>query len=134
MFKSFDRFMFNMCAGTIFTAIQLIFGEVDRTLIVLLVCMGFDMLTGILVGAKNEKLSSKRCFSGLSKKLFILIYIIIANQLDILLSVNYIRVGVCYMYIVNDILSIIENGTSLGVPVPKVLKKALEILNEDKEV
>ena len=131
--KTFDRFMTCLTTGTLITALELIFGKCDRTLIVLLVCMFFDLITGVLCGVKEEKLSSNICFNGLKRKLFILIYVIIGNQLDLLLQVDYIRIAVCSMYIVNEIISIIENGTLLGVPVPKPIQKVLEIINDKKE-
>lgn len=133
MFKNFDRFMCVFLGGSFMTFVQLAFGGLDKTFIFLLICMALDMLTGMLVGASNHELSSKRCFTGLSKKLFILIYVLIAHQIDVVLDLNYVRLGVCYMYIVNDILSIIENGSALGVPVPAPIKKALEILNEKED-
>lgn len=133
MFKSIDRFFILLISGSFMTIFQLAFGELDRTLLVLFICMLIDLVTGMLIGAMNHKLSSKKCFAGICKKLFILFYVIIANQIDILLDIHYVRIGVCYMYIVNDILSIIENGSVLGVPVPAPIKKALEILNEEKE-
>ena len=131
--KTFDRFMTCLTTGTLITALELIFGKCDRTLIVLLICMFFDLITGVLCGVKEEKLSSNICFNGLKRKLFILIYVIIGNQLDLLLQVDYIRIAVCSMYIVNEIISIIENGTLLGVPVPKPIQKVLEIINDKKE-
>lgn len=131
--KTFDRFMTCLTTGTLITALELIFGKCDRTLIVLLICMFFDLITGILCGVKKENLSSNTCFNGLKRKLFILIYVIIGNQLDLLLNTNYIRIAVCSMYIVNEIISIIENGTILGVPVPKPIQKVLEIINDEKE-
>ena len=63
------------------------------------------------------------------KKLMIFVYVMIAHHLDVLLSVNYVRIGVCYMYAVGEVLSIIENGVTLGLPVPEPIKKALEMID-----
>lgn len=129
--KTFDRFMTCLTGSVFLTVVELIFGKVDRSLIVLLIVMFLDLLTGILSGASKGMLSSNKCFDGLKRKLFILIYVLIANQLDILLNVEYIRMSVCFMYIINETISIIENGTKLGVPIPEPIKKALKILNNE---
>ena len=59
----------------------------------------------------------------------VLIYVMLAHHLDILLGVDYVKVGVCYMYAIGEVLSIIENGVVLGLPVPTPIKKALEMIN-----
>ncbi|MCX0377964.1 phage holin family protein, partial [Clostridium perfringens] len=61
--------------------------------------------------------------------------LIVAVMLDRLLNTgNWIfRTLVCYFYIANEGISIIENASELGVPVPSKLKNALIQLKEDKE-
>lgn len=131
--KNFDRFMTCLAGGGILTMINFIFGEIDYSLTMLLIAMITDFATGLLCGANEHSISSRIAINGLFRKLMILIYVMLAHHLDVLLDVNYIRTAVCYMYIVSEIISIIENGAKLGVPIPEPIKKALELMNNHKE-
>lgn len=129
------RMVLCVGTGTIITIIENLFGTIDKSLCFLCLVMVLDFITGLMCGATNHELSSEVCTKGLFKKLFILVYVMVANHLDNLLDVNYIRSAVCYMYATGEVLSIIENGVTLGVPIPAPIKKALEVLNggEDDE-
>ena len=135
MTKGIDNFMVCMGSGYLLTVLNLVFGSIDYSLIFLCICMVTDFATGLMCGAYQHKLSSQVCIKGLMKKLMILIYVMIAHHIDVLLGVNYVRIGVCYMYATGEVLSIIENGVVLGLPIPTPIKKALEMLHggEDNE-
>lgn len=126
MFKSFDGFMTCLLSGAILTTL---FGELNKALIFLFVMMVLDLVTGIMCGAYTHTVSSSICIKGLMKKFMVLVYIIIAHFTDYLLDVDYVKTGVCYMYGVGEVISIIENGVILGVPIPKPILKALEIIH-----
>lgn len=132
MTKSFDKFMMCLTTGGILTVIELIFGRIDYSMIFLFIAMSTDFLTGVMVGFNERKLSSRVCTTGLFRKLMILIYVMLGHHLDMLLHLDYIRVGVCYMYATGEVLSIFENGIKLGVPIPEPIKKALDMLNDSK--
>lgn len=133
--KTIDKWIACFTAGGVLTMFTIIFGKMDYSIILLLIAMATDFITGIMCGIKSHELSSGKCFEGLCRKLMILIYVMLAHHLDVLLlSFNiiqhdFVRIGVCFMYIVNEIISIIENGTKLGVAVPKPIQNALEIIN-----
>ena len=105
MFKSFDGFMTCLLSGTLLTAL---FGELNKALIFLFVMMILDFATGLMCGAYTHTISSTICIKGLMKKFMILVYIIIAHFTDYLLNVDYVKTGVCYMYGVGEVISIIE--------------------------
>jgi toxin secretion/phage lysis holin len=102
----------------------------------LLIFMCVDYLTGFMLSAFFKKslktatggLSSKVGFLGLFKKCLILVFILISYRLDLLLGTNYIREGVCYAFIVNELISIIENCGLIGFGVPKIIVEAVDIL------
>ena len=103
------------------TAVTFLFGQWDTALVALLVFMAVDFLTGIFKGIKTKTLSSDIGFRGITKKLCILFILIIAVILDRLLNDGewLIRTAVCYFYIANEAISILENAAFLGVPIPK---------------
>ena len=71
---------------------------------------------------------------GLSKKFLIILILIGAVALDRLMSngIWVFRTLVCYFYIANEGISLLENAGNLGLPVPEKLKAALAQL-KDKE-
>lgn len=134
MTKTIQKFSTCVGVGGMLTIIEHLFGTFDCSLEFLLIVIVLDYITGLMCGWYNHDLESNKATRGLFKKMFIFIYIIIAHRLDVMLKVDYIRIGVCYMYAVGEVLSIMENGTKLGLPVPTPIQKALKILNETVEV
>lgn len=122
-------------SGTLFTWL---FGIWDTALIVLITFMVFDYATGVLRGYINKELSSDVGLKGIARKAVIFIVLIVAVSLDRLLNTGtwLFRTLICYFYIANEGLSLLENAISLGVPVPDKLKEALAQLKngEKKEI
>jgi toxin secretion/phage lysis holin len=93
----------------------------------LLMLMCIDFLTGFILSAVFKKstktdtggLNSQVGFLGLFKKMLILVFVLIGYRLDITLDVHYIRDGVCYAFILNEIVSLIENCGLIGFPIQK---------------
>ena len=59
--------------------------------------------------------------------------VMVAYRLDMTLGTEYIKTGVIIAFIANEAISIIENLGIMGVPMPAVLKKAIEVLQEKTE-
>lgn len=103
---------------------------------VLLGCMILDFVTGLIVAGyfKNSpktdtgSLSSKIGYKGLCKKGLILCFVLVGVMLDSLLNVDYISNGVCFAFIVNEIISMTENATLMGIGIPTVITNALDII------
>lgn len=130
------RLLFLTVTGCVGAAISNAVGGFDMVVINLLVLMAIDYVTGIIVAAvfkKSKKtttggVSSHASFVGLLKKCMIMVLVVVANILDRQLDTQYIRDWVCIAFIVNEVMSIIENAGLMGLPIPKVLKDALELL------
>ncbi len=129
MFRTWDKFFVCASTSASLTFVTMVVGEIDYSLVFLLICMITDFITGLVCGFIKKELSSDKAITGLIRKLFILVYVMLAHHLDVLLGVDYIRTAVCYLYATGEVLSIIENGTKLKLPIPIPIKKALEILN-----
>ncbi|WP_415342405.1 holin family protein [Clostridium perfringens] len=133
MEKLFDYIKLLIIAlGTGFTWL---FGVWDIPLIVLVVFMVLDQLTGVIRGYVNKELSSDVGLKGIARKCVILIILIVAVMLDRLLNTGswMFRTMVAYFYIANEGISILENCASLGAPIPEKLKHALIQLKEGKK-
>ena len=124
--------IFIAVLGVLFTWL---FGAWDTPLIVLIIFMVIYYLTGLTKGYVNKDLSSNVGLKGIARKCVIFAILIVAVMLDRLLNTgNWVfRSLVCYFYIANEGLSILENASELGAPVPPKLKNALIQLREDKE-
>ena len=62
-----------------------------------------------------------------------MLFVLIAHRLDVSLGTDYIRTATIIGFIANEMLSIIENAGLMGVPLPEVIVRAIEILKNKKE-
>ena len=116
-------------------------GGFDNLLTALIVCMVIDYFSGILVAAVFKKspktesgaLESNAGLKGLAKKIFILLIVAVAVQVDTVLGSNFIRNAVILGFIANEVLSLIENGGLMGIPISPVLTNAIDILKKKSE-
>ena len=98
-----------------------------QTLVVFIV---LDYIFAIIVAATHGELNSKKGFKGIAKKVAILLLVAVAHQIDSILGDgNFIRDSVIFFYIANELLSILETVGRTNLPIPNVLKKAVETLN-----
>jgi len=114
-------------------------GGWDSLLAVLIGMMVADYISGIIVAAmgKSQKteyggLSSKVGWIGLAKKGMMMLVVLIGTLLDGALGVDsaMCRDAVCWFYVANEGLSLVENLNLMGVPFPSKIK---EILGEKME-
>lgn len=112
-----------------------LFGGWSALLGVLVSFVIADYITGVLAAFSEKKLSSEIGAKGIAKKVFIFVFVALGNLADVAIGANgnIIRNAVIYFYLANELLSIIENAGRMGVPVPSVLKHAVEILNSKGE-
>lgn len=118
--------------GTLFTWM---FGSWDTALMVLICFVVMDYIMGLIKGYVNKELSSNTGFRGIAKKSVIFIVLIMAVLLDRVLnnSTWVFRTLVCYFYVANEGLSILENCCQIGIKVPVQIQNALEQLRDKEE-
>lgn len=113
-------------------SIDFIIGGCDILFKTLLVFIIIDYITGLLRAIYTKKLSSKIGAKGIIKKVGYVFIVILAALLDKLLnSTGNIRNIVIYMFIANEGISILENWTSMGIKIPKILKDKFNDINKD---
>ena len=116
------------------------FGGWDTALIALVICMGVDYISGSIVALvfHNSRKSETGAYNstyglkGLCKKGLMLLFVIVAVQVDRLMGSAYVRDAVCIGFCTNEVLSIVENLGLAGVPMPQAVVKALEQLQNSK--
>ncbi|WP_039232440.1 phage holin family protein, partial [Clostridium novyi] len=106
-------------------------GGWDTILQTLMLLMMLDYITGIICAGKDKSLSSSAGFKGLCKKIIILIIVGVGVSVDNATGANgMIRSMLIFFYASMEGISILENATRAGVPVPKQLKETLVQLRE----
>lgn len=127
--------------GAVGAFVSSIFGGWDAGLITLVIFMAVDYFTGLIIAGifhkskktENGALSSKAGLQGIAKKIMMLLMVLVAVRLDILTGTDYIRDAVIIALCGNELISIIENAGLMGVPIPKKLQEAIEVLSKKGE-
>lgn len=123
---------FKMTLSLALTGLGYALGGWDIALKLLLTAIAIDYITGLIAGFINKELSSKVGFKGILKKMIYLCIVAVAVIVDKTVESNgAIRELVIYYFISNECLSVLENATRCGVPVPKTLSQALKSMNND---
>jgi len=107
-------------------------GGFDLSVRVLVFLMLVDYVTGIWAGYITKTVNSARAYKGISKKVFILIIVSCSSVIEQLVPNVGIRNLVIVFYVATEFLSVIENASKLGLPIPEKLKIALEQCKGDK--
>ncbi len=127
--------------GMVGSLVASLFGGWTASLTTLLIFMGIDYVSGLVVAGvfhnspKTETgaLESRAGFKGLIRKFMILLFVLIGYRLDVAVGTAYIKDAVCIAFIANELLSIVENAGLMGIPIPAVITNAIDILKK-KEI
>jgi len=130
-----------MIFGSIGSLLSFLLGGFDSVMIALLIFMVIDFLSGLILAivfkkskkTESGRLSSQAGILGLTKKIFILFLVAVSTQLDIILGTTFIRDGTVIGFISMEGISIIENASLAGLPIPRVIKNALEIIRKKEK-
>lgn len=117
------------------------FGGWDAALSTLVIFMCLDYITGIIVAgvfhqsskSENGGLKSIAGWQGLCRKGVTLCVVFIACRLDMLLGTTYMKDTVVFAFCANELISIVENAGLMGIPMPEIIIKAIDILKKDDE-
>lgn len=115
-------------------------GGWDAALAMMFLLMGLDVVSGLLVALcrKSDKTGSGgfrsgSFFTGLTRKLLMVLLVILGTALDSLLGTSVCRLSVIGFYAANEALSVVENAALLGLPFPRGLLKSLERYQQQQD-
>lgn len=125
----------NCISAGIFAICGFLWGQIDGLLYALIAFMTLDYITGIISAYIAKELSSKVGFSGIAKKVFIMVLVAVGHILDVhvLGSGSVCRSAVIGFYLANEGISILENSGKIGLPLPEKLLEVLEQLRKDNK-
>lgn len=128
--------------GAAGSGIAYLFGGWNLAIETLLIFMMIDYISGLIVAGVFKKstktesgaLSSVKCWQGLFKKCMTLVFVLVGYRLDLVTGSGstYIRDAICISFLVNELISIVENGKLMGIPIPEAINKAIDLLNSKK--
>lgn len=127
--------------GAVGGFVAMAFGGWSEALITLIVFMAVDYVTGLAVAgifkkskkSENGALESRAGFKGLCRKGVALMIVLVAVRLDIIMHTTYIKDAVIIAFVANESISIIENAGLMGIPVPGIIARAIDVLRNDSE-
>ncbi|WP_077611980.1 phage holin family protein [Clostridium sp. Marseille-P2415] len=128
-------------SGVVGSFIASLFGGWDTGIGTLVLFMAVDFFSGLAVAGvfhKSKKtesgaLESKAGWKGICRKCMTFLFVLVAHRLDLAIGTSYIRDTVIIGFMANELISIVENAGLMGLPLPSVMARAIDILNKKAE-
>lgn len=128
------KYLFQTIAAVVGSLATYLYGGWSALLGILLAFVAIDYITGVLAAGRQGELSSSVGFKGIARKIAIFALVAIAHLIDVGLGDgNMFRDAAIFFYLANELLSIIENTGAMGVPIPEILLKAVELFKGKTE-
>jgi len=106
-----------------------LFGGMDALLAALIAMVCIDFVTGIIKATMFRDISSEKMFAGGAKKIGIMLIVATANLIDSVLELGGVMRSVTISYfIANEGISMLENWSLMGLPVPRKLSNVLRVI------
>ncbi|MFD2614509.1 phage holin family protein [Paenibacillus gansuensis] len=120
---------FVAVTGFIGLAVTTLYGGWSAPFELLLWLIGVDYVSGMVASIVDKtKIQSSRGFIGLLRKGTIMLIILICHKVDVALETDVVQMGAIYFYIVNELISLIENAGRMKLPVPDQLVNIISVL------
>lgn len=127
--------------GVVGGVISTLYGGWDSALTTLIIFMAIDYITGLIVAGvfKNSEktdtgaLESRAGFKGLCRKGVTLLIVLVACRLDLVIGTTFVKDATVIAFIANETISIIENAGLMGIPIPSVIVKSIDVLKSKAE-
>lgn len=106
-----------------------LFGGWTQLMTILVVFIAIDFISGVALAAKEGRAASRELWLGVTRKIGTLAIVAVAHLLDTAIGDDHlIRDAAIFFYLAGELLSLIENTGRLGVPIPPVISRAVEVL------
>ena len=138
--QSKEEFLQQTFVSAVITGLLHYLGIVAVPIIILIIAMIIDYVTGMMSAWLNAELSSKKGIKGIVKKISYLALVAVAMIVDWLICCGLQQINVDIKYtvffavlvavwlIINELISVLENLAKMGVPIPNFLKKLINRL------
>ena len=111
-------------------------GGMDGFLYALITLVIIDYVTGFMVAVIEKRLSSELGFKGIFKKMLVFAMVGIGHLIDdsLIGGGEILRTAVIFFYAANEGISILENASRIGLPIPEKLKEILFQLHKKADI
>lgn len=124
--------------GVVGGFIAAMLGGWNSALATLLIFMAIDYITGLIVAGvfkksgktKSGALESNAGFRGICKKGVMLLVVMVGHRLDLTMGTTIVKDGVIIAFIANELISFTENLGLMGIDLPEVIVKAIDVLSK----
>lgn len=121
-------------SGVLGATISYMVDGLGMAVTVLIVMMAIDYITGILSGIVNRNLNSRVGFNGIIRKLYYLMLVSAVYAIALVVpELEFAGDGAAIALCVLELISITENGTKIGLPMPKFIRDLLTIVKDKTE-
>lgn len=132
----------STAGGLLGGVIAMAFGGWSEGLTTLLILMIVDYISGLVVAGLFQAspktasggLESKAGWKGLARKVATLLIVMVAYRIDVALGTNYLMNAAVIGFIVNELISLVENAGLMGIPMPKAITKAIDVLTAKADI
>jgi len=129
-----DFFMSKIIVAAISSIIVFLFNDIDLRFKYLITVIILDIITGLFKAFIKKEINSSISFKGILKKFSYFIILTISVIIGNILGINNVlRNIVIYSLILNEIISILENFTAIGIKIPKALMTSLTVFSSQIE-
>lgn len=130
----------------VMSVLTALFGALAIPILLMVSCNVIDYITGLIAAPQREQnINSYKGIRGITKKVCMWLLVAVGAIIDQLLIYASSAIGfemhlsflvaavVCIWIICNEIISILENLTDIGVPVPKFLNPLVKNIKSQVE-
>lgn len=102
--------------------------------VILIVMMGIDYISGLMVAIVHRTLNSRIGWNGIVRKMYYLLLVGAVYSIAIVVpGIEFAGDGVAIALCAIELISITENGSKIGLPIPKIVKDLLLIIKDESD-
>ncbi|WP_107942979.1 phage holin family protein [Metasolibacillus fluoroglycofenilyticus] len=121
-------------SGAAGAIVSYLVGGLGMAVTVLIALMALDYVTGLMQAAINQSLNSRVGFNGIIRKIYYLMLVASVYLIALVIpGIEYAGDGATVAFCVLEFISITENGTKMGLWMPKFVQNLLAIVKEKTE-
>ena len=126
-----NQTIINVVAGSFGALITYAFGGWSGLLEIFLLTLTLDYATGLAAALKEKKgLNSQIGFWGLVKKALMVTAVFLGHRIDLAFDIEYVKMGMIFAFLANELISIAENYGRLGLPLSRHIQPIIAILKD----
>lgn len=120
-----------LISGVVGTVISYLVGGLGMAVTVLIALMALDYVTGLMQAAVNQSLNSRIGFNGFIRKIYYLLMVASVYLIALVIpGIGYAGDGAAIAFCVLEFISITENGTKMGLWMPKFIQNLLAVVKD----